>query len=95
MPLASFDPHEDIFVDVLGSQIIIWPMDLLGHGGVLTEAAIGGEVVVRLGPILRVIVTLDVALPLWAIAYAEKVKQGWPPCDADYEKTNKMVRNHA
>jgi hypothetical protein len=95
MPLVSSDPHEDISIDVLSPRIVIWPMDLLGHGGVLTEAAIGGKVVVRLGPVLRVIVTSDVALPLWAIAYVEKVEQGWPPCDANYEKTNKMVRNHA
>jgi hypothetical protein len=40
-------------------------------------------------------VTLDIALPLWAIPYVEKVEQGWPPCDVDYEKTNKVVRNHA
>jgi hypothetical protein len=50
MPLASFDPHEDIFVDVLGPRIIIWPMDLLGHGGVLTEGAVDGGVVVSLVP---------------------------------------------
>jgi hypothetical protein len=33
-------------------------------------------------------------LPLWAIAYAEKMEQGWPPCDADCKKTNEIVRNH-
>lgn len=36
MPLASSDPHEVIFVDVLGPRIVIWPMDLLCHGSVLT-----------------------------------------------------------
>ena len=55
MPLASSDPHEDIFVDVLGPRIIIWPMDLLGHGGVLTEAAVDGGVGVRLEPVIRVV----------------------------------------
>ena len=55
MPLASSDPHEDIFVDVLDPRVIIWPMDLLGHGGVLTEAAVDGGVGVRLGPVIRVV----------------------------------------
>jgi hypothetical protein len=40
-------------------------------------------------------VTLNVPLTLWAIAYAEKMGQGKPPCDVDCEKTNEMVRNHA
>jgi hypothetical protein len=31
---------------------------------------------------------------LWAIAYAENVEQGAPPCAADCEITNEMVRNH-
>jgi hypothetical protein len=30
-------------------------------------------------------------LSLWAIAYAEKMEQGWPPCDANYKKTNEIV----
>jgi hypothetical protein len=30
-------------------------------------------------------------LPLWAIAQAEKMEYGWPPCDADYKKTNEIV----
>jgi hypothetical protein len=55
MPLASSDPHEDISVDVLGPRIIIWPMDLLGHGSVVTKAIMDGGVVVRLGAILRVV----------------------------------------
>jgi hypothetical protein len=33
-------------------------------------------------------------LPLWAITYAEKMEQGWPPYDANYKKTNEMVRNN-
>jgi hypothetical protein len=36
IPLASSDPHEDISVDVLGPRIVIWPMDLMFHGSVLT-----------------------------------------------------------
>ena len=55
MPLASSDPHEDISVDVLGPRIVIWPMDLLGHCGVLTESAVDGGVGVRLEPIIRVV----------------------------------------
>ena len=55
MPLASSDPHEDISVDVLGPRIVIWPMDLLGHCGVLTESAVDGGVGVRLGPVIRVV----------------------------------------
>jgi hypothetical protein len=35
MPLASSDPHEDIDVDVLDPQIIIWPCTSIYHGGVL------------------------------------------------------------
>ena len=55
MSLASSDPHEDMSVDVLGPRIVIWPMDLLGHGGVLTESAVDGGVGVRLGPVIRVV----------------------------------------
>jgi hypothetical protein len=55
VPLASFDPHEDIFVDVLVSRIIFWPMDLLCHGGVLTEATMNDRVVVRLRAIVQVV----------------------------------------
>ena len=64
MPLASSDPHEDISVDVLGPRIVIWPMDLLGHGGVLTQAAVDGGVGVRLGPIIRVVGDVGRRLPL-------------------------------
>jgi hypothetical protein len=52
MPLASSDPHEDISVDVLGPWIVIWPMDLLCPGSVLTEAAVDGGVAIRLGSVL-------------------------------------------
>jgi hypothetical protein len=55
MSLASSDPHEDIGVDLLGPRIIIWPMDLLCHGGVVMKATVDGGVVVRLGPIIRVV----------------------------------------
>jgi hypothetical protein len=48
-----------------------------------------------LGPSSGLLVTSDVALPLWAITYTGKMEQCWPPCDADCEKTNEMVRNHA
>jgi hypothetical protein len=51
MSLASSDPHEDIDIDVLGPRIIIWPMDLLCHGGVLMNAAVYDGVAIRLGPI--------------------------------------------
>jgi hypothetical protein len=52
MPLASSDPHEDISVDVLGPRIVIWPMDLLGHGGVERELGL------HLFPILILVVEL-------------------------------------
>jgi hypothetical protein len=55
MPLASSDPHEDIYVDVLDPRIVFWPMDLLCHGGVLTEAAVDGGVVLRLRPVFWVV----------------------------------------
>jgi hypothetical protein len=64
MPLASSDPHEDISVHVLGPRIVIWPMDLLGHGGVQTEAAVDGGVGVRLGPVIRVVGDVGRRLPL-------------------------------
>ena len=64
MPLASSDPHEDISVDVLDPRIVIWPMDLLGHGGVLTKAAVDGGVGVRLGTVIRVLGDVGRHLPL-------------------------------
>jgi hypothetical protein len=76
MPLASSNPHEDISVDVLGPRIIIWPMDLLGHDGVLTEAVVYGGVVVRLGLVLWIVGDIEHRLVLWATTYAEKVEEG-------------------
>ena len=64
MSLASSDPHEDISIDVLGPRIVIWPMDLLGHGGVITEAAVDGGVGVRLEPIIRVVGDVERRLAL-------------------------------
>jgi hypothetical protein len=55
MSLASSDPHEDIRVDVLGPRIVIWPMDLLCHGGVLMKAVVDSGVVIRLGPVIKVV----------------------------------------
>ena len=55
MSLASFDPHEDIGVDVLGPHIVIWPMDLLCHGGVLMKAVVDGGIAICLGPVIRVV----------------------------------------
>jgi hypothetical protein len=55
IPLASSDPHEDFSINVLGPQIKFWPMDLPCHRGVLTKASVDGGVVVRLGPIVRVV----------------------------------------
>jgi hypothetical protein len=55
MPLSSSYPHEYISIDVLDPRIVLWPMDLLCHGGVLTKAAVDGGVVVRLGPVLLVV----------------------------------------
>ena len=39
--------------------------------------------------------TMDVALPLWAIAHAFTWEQGAPPCDADCETNSKIIRNYA
>jgi hypothetical protein len=55
MPLALSDPHEYIFVNVLGPWIIIWPMDLLYHGSVLSKVAMDDGVVVRLETIVWVV----------------------------------------
>jgi hypothetical protein len=55
MSLASSDPLEDIGVNVLGPRIVIWPMDLLCHGGVLMKAAVDGGIAIRLEPIIRVV----------------------------------------
>jgi hypothetical protein len=55
MSLASSDPHEDIRVDLLGPWIVLWAMDLLCHGGVVMKVAVDGGVVVRLGPVIRVV----------------------------------------
>jgi hypothetical protein len=55
MSLASSDPHEDIRVDLLGPWIVLWAMDLLCHGGVVMKVVVDGGVVVRLGPVIRVV----------------------------------------
>jgi hypothetical protein len=55
MPLASSGPHEDISIDVLSLWIIIWPMDLLCLGSVLTKAVVDDGVAIRLEPVLRVV----------------------------------------
>jgi hypothetical protein len=64
MPLASSDPDEDIFVDVLGPWIVIWPMNLLCHGSVLIETTIDGGVAIRLGPVLWVVGDVERRLAL-------------------------------
>jgi hypothetical protein len=53
--LASFDPHEDIGIDLLGPRIVFWAMDLLRYGGVVMKVVVDGGVVVRLGPVIRVV----------------------------------------
>jgi hypothetical protein len=55
MSLVSSDPHEDTRVDLLGPQIVIWPMDLLCHGGVVMKVTVDGGVAIRLRPIIRVV----------------------------------------
>jgi hypothetical protein len=64
MPLASSNPHEDISVDVLGPRIVICPMDLLCHGGVLIEADVDDRVVVWLGVVLWVVGEVERRLAL-------------------------------
>ena len=39
-------------------------------------------------------VIAEVAFPLRASPYAMNVDKGWPPCDADCEKDNKMIRRN-
>jgi hypothetical protein len=55
MSLASCDSHDDISVDVLSPRIIIWPMNLLCHGGVLMKVVVDGGVTIHLGPVIRVV----------------------------------------
>jgi hypothetical protein len=55
MSLASSNPHEDIRVNLLGPWILFWAMDPLCHGGVVMKAVVDDEVVVRLGPVMRVV----------------------------------------
>jgi hypothetical protein len=55
MSLASFDPHEDIKVDLLGPRIVFWPMDLLCHDDVVMKVAVDSGVVVRFGSVIRVV----------------------------------------
>jgi hypothetical protein len=55
MSLASSNPHEDIGVDLLGPWIVFWAMDLLCYGGVVMKAVVDDGVVVRLGPVIRVV----------------------------------------
>jgi hypothetical protein len=64
MLLASSNPHEDISVNVLGPRIVIWPMNLLCHRSLLIEAAVDGMLVIRLGPILRVVGDIGCRLTL-------------------------------
>ena len=69
-------------------------MDLLSHGGVLTKAIVDDGVVLRLGPIIRVVGDVGRRLALMGHSIAQKVEQGRPPCDADCKKTNEIVRNN-
>ena len=39
-------------------------------------------------------VASEVAFPLQASPYAMNVDKGWPSCDTDYEKYNKMIRRN-
>jgi hypothetical protein len=39
-------------------------------------------------------VTSEAAFPLRASPYAMNVDKDWPPCDADCEKDNKMIRRN-
>jgi hypothetical protein len=41
VPETGWDPHEDISIDVLGSRIVIWSVNLLCHSSVLTKARAG------------------------------------------------------
>ena len=54
-----------------------------------------GRIVVRLGPVLRVVV--DVGRRLALVGHSKCLEDGarLAPCDADCEKKCKMIRNHA
>jgi hypothetical protein len=56
---------------------------------------VDGHVVVHLGRVLWVEVNVGRRLALVGHSLCLELEQGWPPCDADYEKNSKMIRNHA
>jgi hypothetical protein len=64
MHLASYDPHEDISVDVLDPRIVIWLMDLLCHDSVLTKAVVDDGVAICLRPILQAVGDIERRLAL-------------------------------
>jgi hypothetical protein len=94
MSLASSDPHEDIRVDLLDARIIFWAMDLLHHGGVVMKAVVDDGVVVRLGPVIRVVGDVGRRLALMGHSIGREDGARPTPCDADCKKTNEIVRNN-
>jgi hypothetical protein len=91
MSLASSDPHEDIGVDLLGARIILWAIDLLCHGGVVMKVVVDDGVVVRLGPVIRVVGDVGRRLALMGHSIGQEDGARRPPCDVDCKKTNMIV----
>ena len=63
MLLASSHPH-DLSIKGMGARIILWPMDLPCHRGVLTDAAMDGRIAVHLGWVLRAVGDVGLRLVL-------------------------------
>jgi hypothetical protein len=68
MILASSNPHDDLWIKVLGARVVVVSLERPYRRRVLIDAGVDGRVAIRLGRVLRVVG--DITLPLWAIAYA-------------------------
>jgi hypothetical protein len=64
MLLASSHPHDELSIEVLGAQVVLWPMDRPCHLSVLTETALDARVAVRLGRVRWVVVDVGRRLAL-------------------------------
>jgi hypothetical protein len=64
MLLSSSNPHDDLWIKVLGAQVVVISMERPYRRRVLIDAGVDGQVAVRLGRILQVVGDVDVALPL-------------------------------
>jgi hypothetical protein len=55
MLLASSNPHDDLWIKVLGSRVVVVSMERPCHRRVLIDAGVDGRVAVRLELVLRVV----------------------------------------